>query len=228
MSYNPHRRAKADKHDPALCLGAANILADNGVIGREPPVFIRPSPYEDKALGIDMLMRAIDEQGNEKEWKLAFRVRKEIKMKKKERKEDGKTVTYFVPLLDFRDKELEKIRTGKYQADFLIYADNSFMNIIIVDLKPWLHRNKDALHYDEFGEKKDDSDGNGKHYYSVEANDKGWQVIYYPMNFSGTKRAPYKARGELPNIFLTKEYYEEACVLSVSDDFKLEEYTWKP
>jgi hypothetical protein len=209
MSSYKQAREEADPYDPALCLAAANILADNGFIGRNPPVFIRPSNYEDKALGIDMLMRAVDEQGILKDWKLAFRVRKEIKM------------IGTVPLLDFRDRELDKIRAGTYQADFLIYAEKSFENIITVNLKPWLYRQKDC---DEFGVKKDDPRGDGSHYYSAEAKDRGWQVIYYPMNLSGTRRISYKAKGELPSIFLSRESYDEACVLSVCDDFRIEEY----
>lgn len=215
MSYSPDKRAKADGYDPAMCRAAMELLPRMGLIdGYLSPAFIRPAEYEDKALGIDMHMLV-----GEHSYKLAFRMKSTIRFTKDK---------HPIPLIHIRDTELEKMRDGKYQADFFIIAENDFNTIVIIDVEPWLQQNEYAIQFNKLGEKKDDPRNNGKHYLSVEAKSGGRQVIFYPMNISGTKRVPYKARGEIPLIFLTKEDYEEACVLHVCDDFKIEEYTWRP
>lgn len=208
MSPYELARLEADMHDPALCLAAKELLYSSGLIGDPNPTFVRPSEYEDKAFGIDMDM--ITSHGT---YKLAFR-----------------TCSYLSNNILIRDKEMEKIRVGKYKPDFFIIgvinpADYSLSDVRVISLKDWIAHNKDAIEYNDFGVNRDDPRGNGKSYYLIAPKDKQWQVIYYPMSISGAKRIPYKARGELPSIFLNS-MYEEACVLSMCEDFRVEDYLW--
>jgi hypothetical protein len=243
MSSYKQAKEEADKYDPALCLAAMELLHKEGFIDRDSnPVFVRSSTYEDRNEGIDMHML-----NGEDHIRLAFR-----------------TCMYIEDNILIRDKEMEKIRTGRYKADFFIIGaknpeDYSLSAVRIVDIKKLLAAEKHAIEYDAliesmiasplyleingmsthlFGEKRPDKRNNNTSYYLAPIN-LLIPYCYFQTSHTGPQRRAmrsnpalsypsYRARGDLPNIFLSMEYYEEACVLSACDDFKLEEYTWKP
>lgn len=210
MSTYLVQRAEADPYEPALCQAAMELLPQFGLMDRDSnPVFVKSTEYEDKALGIDMHM--LTSSGA---YKLAFRAQ-----------------DYLGSIL-LRGPEMEKIKAGKYEPDFFIIGvknpeDYSLSDARVIALNDWIAHNKDAIEYDDLGEKRPDDRGEG-HFYKIPPIDKQWQAIYYPMSISGTRRVPYKAFNKTPVIFLSMAHYEEACALSMCEDFRVEDYLWKP
>jgi hypothetical protein len=194
MSTYKQAREEADKYDPALCLAAMELLPRFGLIDRySNPVFVRPSLDEDQKLGIDMHMHT------DKHYRLAFR-----------------TCEYLRDNILIRDKEMEKIRAGEYQADFFIIGvknpeDYSLSAVRIINIKNLLEAEKYSIEYDAlieymvaspvyleismpshlFGEKRPDKRENNTGFYLVPI--KAWLAYcYYQTSLTGHQRREIK------------------------------------